>query len=97
MPSGSTASVPVTLTRVGEWVLAEEVWKEGFWVDNDRGVLVPDGARITMRHNFIWPPWHWEVGLGPGQHNFYIADGWNKFQLRLDSPAGRIVVCSWIL
>ena len=97
MPFESRASVPVTLRRVGEWVLAEELYKWGSWEDNNRGVLVPDGASVTMRHNMQWPPWHWEIGLGPGEHTFYLPDGWNKFQLRLDSPRGSTVVCDWIL
>jgi hypothetical protein len=97
VPTENVASVPFTLTRAGAWVLLEEVWKEGLWVDNNRGLMVPDGANVSFRHNFIWPPWHWEVGLGGGTHFFHIADGWNKFQVRLNSPSSGVVVVSWIL
>ena len=96
MPTESTSSVPFRLTRPGQWVLLEEVWKEGFWVDNNREIQVPSGIRVSLRHNMMWPPWHWEVGLGGGRHGFYIADGWNKFQVRLDSP-GRTATVLWIL
>ncbi len=95
MPTQSVTSVPHELSTRGAWVLLEEVWREGFWVDSNRELQVPAGVRVSLRHNFIVPPWHWEVGLGEGRHGFYIVEGWNKFQVRLDSAAPTVV--SWIL
>lgn len=95
MPREDTSTINFRLTTPGEWVLLEEVWKEGFWVDNDRKLRVPDGVNVSLRHNFMWPFWHWETGLDAGLHTFTIADGWNKFQVRLNSSASTTV--QWLL
>ena len=87
--------VPFTLTRPGEWVQLEEAWIGG--ADIYRHLEVPDGVHVTFRHNFMWPPWLWEVGLdGPSSNSIYAPAGWNKFQVRLDSPAFPTTV-TWIL
>lgn len=86
---------PFTLSIPGTWVLLEEVWNGD--IDIYRHLEVPSGVHVSLRHNFIWPPWAWEVGIngGPGSNGFYVPAGWNKFQVRLDSPA-RATVVTWI-
>jgi hypothetical protein len=97
MPVASSPGVPFNLSRPGEWVLLEEVWKSGIWEDNNREIEIPlvTGVRVTVRHNFMWPWWVHEVTLGPGRHTFFIPDGWNKYQVRLDS--GSPVTIMWIV
>jgi hypothetical protein len=99
MPSADRDTIIFNLTDLGVWVLLEEVWKEGFWVDNDRKLRVPTGMNVSFRHNFMWPFWHWEVGLNDGLHTFFIADGWNKFQVRLNSlsPGTSGSTVQWLL
>lgn len=94
MPTPSVTSVPFSLSTPGEWVLLEEIWNSGL-LDSNRQLEVPTGARVTIRHNFMWPFWVWEQGLGVGTHNFFIPDGWNKYQVRLDSADSAVVF--WIL
>lgn len=97
MPATSTPGIPFFLSRPGEWVLLEEVWKAGIWEDNNREIeipIVPD-IRVTVRHNFIWPGWQHEASLGPGRHTFFIPDGWNKYQVKLDSGGPATIL--WIL
>jgi hypothetical protein len=84
----------VPLSVPGQWVALEELWNGG--VSVYRHLEVPDGVQVRFRHNFNWPPFVWEVTLnGPSTNGFYIPLGWNKLQVRLDSP--RATTVAWIL
>jgi hypothetical protein len=101
MSKQSGPSTRRDLATPGQWVFLEELWAWGvaFWMDTNREIIVPDGAVVTVRHNFMWPPWVLEIGLESGRHGFAISEGWNKWQVRLErtTPSGSGATVLWVL
>lgn len=93
MPTRTVAEVSFFLSTPGQWVLLEEQVNEG--ADFNRQLEIPPTTRVSLRHNHMWPFWHHQVDLREGLHNFHFALGWNKYQVRLDSPDPATV--RWIL
>lgn len=97
MATSSVTSLPFALSSRGIDVVLEEIFTflVVFWSDTNRQLQVPGGARVYFKHEMSHPPFFWESSLGPGTHTFILNEGWNKFKVRLESPAPATVV--WIL